>query len=209
MDRRYRPCLPYISARCWRGRQVRKCWVSMNADWVLLGYRIARKDSGNLADRWGTSSFLSVSEWMIDMFPNDTDWYAHEQDAFAARSLAPEGFEIIGVGCQRSRLEFLAGNWAAPPAIEGRIYTENSDPIPAGAPVLGYEPVALWYRTVFSWRYFGGIAVGDFLEEARPKLTANGLLESPSESQEVAVRMNDLVVEEGYPWLSLIVFKPC
>jgi hypothetical protein len=114
----------------------------------------------------------------------------------------------IGVGFRQSNTAQLFEGWVAPTGVNELLRSSILEPVPPDALVLGFEPVALDYMAVYSWRYFGSEEVRTFMESCRPKLTATGLLDSSTAADDGARRMRDLILPEDYPWLPLMIFQP-
>ncbi len=177
-----------------------------NEDWVLLGYRIVLPGP---VDRWPwpKSPFLSVSESLVEAFPERDAWYADYLDALTDWLHAPVGFRLLGVGYHRAYRTLMADDWFAP--AEAYWSPRAASPVPESPPwsILGHEPVALGFQQVDSWRYFGGDDIRALGFERRDRIGGNGLFLSHCEAVAFASDMEEATAEEGLVWVPLMVFE--
>lgn len=179
----------------------------MGTDWLTLGFRILRVDPGRLGGSALHKPYLSVSESMIDMVPDDSSWYATAQSAIASRRDVPGPTELIGVACSSGQRQLIDESWAPPVdaayvPIRPRESAELNEDL-----ILGFEPAALDFQTFLSWRYFGGDEIEWLFRRKHKHLHDNGLVASYARSIEICEQMNVLTAVEQYEWVSLALFE--
>lgn len=178
----------------------------MDRDWILLGYRVVFPSR---LDRWPwpKSPFLSVTDSLIEAFPEHDTWHTDYHDALLDWLHAPVGSRLLGVGYSRSYSSLMIDDWFAPAGVYWM--PRAALPVPKSPPwaVIGYEPVALGFQELDSWRYFGGDDIQALYSERRHQINDHGLFRSHCEAVSFASVMEEFTSVEDLAWLPLMIFE--